>query len=296
MQVIALVNQKGGCGKTTAAIHMGAALARAGSRVLLVDLDPQAHATLGLGCEGEGAPALHEVLSAGVPARDALRAAPAGMTLLPASPRLAEFEETSNQALAPESRLRRALAPLAREFDHVVLDCPPRADGVLTANALATCTLATLVVETGAFALQGALRALALLGEVARAQGSRFDVRVLATLFDRRTRFEREVLIALQARFGRAMFETAIRRDVRLREAVAHGVPVQEFAPRCHASLDFAALARELGEYTPTEGRALSEEDAALPDHAGPELALVRSAEAPAAPRGGPREPFQPSL
>lgn len=296
MQVIALVNQKGGCGKTTAAIHTGAALSSLGSRVLIVDLDPQAHATLGLGCEGEGAPGLHEVLSSGAPARDALRGAPSGMKLLPAGPRLAEFEESSNQALAPERRLRRALAPLSGEFDHAILDCPPRADGVLTANALAACTLAMLVVETGAFALQGALRALALLGEVARAQHSRFDVRVLATLFDRRTRFEREVLIALQARFGRAMFETAIRRDVRLREAVAHGIPAQEFAPRSHAAHDFGALAQELAAYLPVEGRPLTPEDASLSGEEGNDLAPALGAETAAAARGGPREPLRSAL
>lgn len=257
MRVISLVNQKGGCGKTTAAIHLGAALARRGARVLIVDLDPQAHATLGLGCEAEGRGNLADVLLHGTAAELALREAPLGMSLLPSSARLAEFEEAAAVSLDVEGRLRRALAPLVPEFDYALLDCPPRADGVLTANALSASSVVVLVVETGAFALQGALRALAMLEETARSQEARFDVRVLATLFDRRTRFEREVLVALQARFGALMFETAVRKDVRLREAVACGLPLQEFAPRARASGDFAALAEEVVGMRLADGREL---------------------------------------
>lgn len=258
MRVFSLVNQKGGCGKTTAAIHLGAALARKGARVLLVDLDPQGHATLGLGCETEGRANLADVLLHGGAAEQALREAPAGMTLLPSSPRLAEFEEASAVSLGAEGRLRRALGPLASDFDFALLDCPPRADGVLTANALSASSVVVLVVETGAFALQGALRALALLGETARSQEARFDVRVLATLFDRRTRFEREVLVALQARFGALMFDTAVRKDVRLREAVACGLPLQEIAPKARASGDFSALAEEFAGLRLSDGRDLN--------------------------------------
>lgn len=260
MRVLSLVNQKGGCGKTTAAIHLGAALARKGARVLVVDLDPQGHATLGLGCEPEGGPNLADVLSSGACARDALRDAPSGLALLPASARLAEFEEAAAVSLGVEGRLRRALASVALDFEYALLDCPPRADGVLTANALAASSVAMLVVETGAFALQGALRALALLGETARAQEARFDVRVLATLFDRRTRFEREVLVALQARFGALMFDTAVRKDVRLREAVACGVPAQDLAPRSRGARDFAALAEEVTAIRLSDGRELDAE------------------------------------
>lgn len=280
MRVLSLVNQKGGCGKTTAAIHLGTALARRGARVLLVDLDPQGHATLGLGCEAEGRGNLADVLLHGTTAEQALRDAPAGMSLLPSSARLAEFEEAAAVSLDVEGRLRRALAPLAAEYDFALLDCPPRADGVLTANALAASSVVVLVVETGAFALQGALRALAMLGETARSQEARFDVRVLATLFDRRTRFEREVLVALQARFGALMFETAVRKDVRLREAVACGLPLQEIAPGARASGDFAALAEEIAGMRLTDGRELEAER-------HPSVAAASSHEHP----GGAREP-----
>lgn len=274
MRVLSLVNQKGGCGKTTAAIHLGAALARRGARVLVVDLDPQGHATLGLGCESEGGANLADVLLHGASVGDALRETPAGLTLLPASARLAEFEEAATVSLGVEGRLRRALAPLALEYEYALLDCPPRVDGVLAANALAASSVAVLVVETGAFALQGALRALALLGETARSQEARFDVRVLATLFDRRTRFEREVLVALQARFGALMFDTAVRKDVRLREAVACGAPVQEIAPNSRGTRDFAALAEEVAGLRLSDGRDLDADVEAVPN-------AVRASESP---------------
>lgn len=246
MRVLSLVNQKGGCGKTTAAINLAGALAAAERRVLVVDLDPQAHGTLGLGVDVDCGLSLFDVLAEGVSARSAVLRAPGGIHLIPASARLAEFEEASERTIRPESALAGALTEVASDYDYALLDCPARADGVLTANALYASTLVLLVVETGAFALQGALRALKLFSEIGERQGSSFDLRVLGTLFDRRTRFARELLVAMQARFGDGMFDTVIRTSVRLREAAAHGVPVQVLDPRSSAAGDFAALAQEV--------------------------------------------------
>jgi chromosome partitioning protein len=246
MRVLSLVNQKGGCGKTTAAINLAGALAAAERRVLVVDLDPQAHGTLGLGVDVDRGLSLYEVLAESVSARSAVLRGPGGVHLIPAGPRLAEFEEASERTIRPESALCAALSEVAGEFDYALLDCPARADSVLTANALYATTLALLVVETGAFALQGALRALSLFTEIGERQGSSFDLRVLGTLFDRRTRFARELLVAMQARFGERMFDTVIRTSVRLREAAAHGMPVQVLDPRSSAAGDFRALAQEV--------------------------------------------------
>jgi len=257
MRVLSLVNQKGGCGKTTTAIQLAAALSLAGKRVLVVDLDPQAHATLGLSAHAESGPSIADVLCDRVTAREALRSAPCGLSLLPASQRLAEFEEESARLLGPERRLREALTDLADRFDFALVDCPARADGVLAANALCASTSALLVIETGAFALQGALRARALFEQIARDQGSRFDLRVVGTLFDRRTRFARELLVALHARFGEAMYDTVVRTSVRLREAAACGRPVFEIAPRSSAADDFHALAAEVLAERPRLGSEL---------------------------------------
>jgi chromosome partitioning protein len=251
VNTLALVNQKGGCGKTTAAINLAGALAERGRRVLLVDLDPQAHATLGLGCAPCDEPTLMEVLLGEVSVEGAVFDAPGGIHLLPATSDLSEFEDISARLMHAESALATALetavsAPAGRPFDDVVLDCPPRVDGILARNALRAADTAVLVVETGAFALQGAVQAIGVLDEVADGIGeAAFDLKVLGTMFDRRTRFARELLIALHARFGPAMFDTVIRTSVRLREAAAHGKPVQILDPACRASGDFAALAEE---------------------------------------------------
>ena len=246
MQVLALVNQKGGCGKTTAAVNLAGALAQRGERVLLVDLDPQAHATLALGWARGETRELFDVLQSAAALEEATYAAPGGIALLPATLKLAEFEETAARTLHAETVLATTLDAARSSYDVVLLDCPPRVDGVLAANALGACDVAVLVVETGAFALQGAVQARKLLDEVRADRRLGFDVRVLGTLFDRRTRFAREVLIALQARFGQEMFETVLRSSVRLREVAALGAPVQVVDPGCRAASDFSALAAEV--------------------------------------------------
>ncbi len=249
MFVLALVNQKGGCGKTTAAVNLAGALAALGRPVLLVDLDPQAHATLALGAApGSTAPTSFDLLASEASIEDVEQCVAGDVWVAPASLELAQFEEVSARLIEPEQRLRTVLEEAREVYDYVLIDCPPRADGVLTANALNACDCAVLVVETGAFALQGALAAQRILEE-RLAQGDRaFEVRVLATMFNRRLRIAREILIAMQARFGERLFQTAIRESVRLRECAALGAPVQVVDPASRSAEDFASLAREIIE------------------------------------------------
>lgn len=248
VSLLSLVNQKGGCGKTTTAVNLAGALAARGERVLLVDLDPQAHATMALGCALVDEPSIADVLLGEATALQAVQPGPGGIDLLPACPRLAEFEEVSERLLHPEQRLAEAVAGLEGRYRWVLVDCPPRADGVLCANALYASTTALLVVETGAFALQGALQALRVFEETAERQGKKPPVKVVGTLFDRRTKFARELLVAMHGRFGDDMFDTVIRTSVRLREAPAVGLPIQELAPTSRAAADFDALTEEVLE------------------------------------------------
>lgn len=268
MHVLSLVNQKGGCGKTTAAVNLAGALAAKGRRVLLVDLDPQAHATMALGWAVADEPVLLEVLQGISGVDEAIVSAPGGVWLLPATEDLAEFEEEAARRLHPERVLREALELMRTEFDEVILDCPPRVDGVLAANALRASDTAILVVETGAFALQGAVKARAILESLRAELAAPFDVRVLATLFDRRTRFARELLLAMHGRFSGDLFETAIRTSVRLREAAALGVPVQVLDPSCRAAVDFEALANNWLDHEVSRDREVP----GAPFHAQPTL------------------------
>lgn len=259
MKTLALVNQKGGCGKTTAAVNLAGALAARGQRVCLLDLDPQAHATMALAVAVErGERSIADVLLRGVSLREALRGGPGGIALVPATLELGELEESAVRTLHPERLLAQALGEFDGDFDFALLDCPPRADGVLTANALRACEVAVLVVEISAFALQGGIQALRVFEELAQDMDAPFELRALGTLFDRRTEMARELLIGTHARFARALFDTVIHQSARLREAAASGVPVQVLDPSCRATRDFQALAEEVCALEPRRALALS--------------------------------------
>ncbi|MSR62914.1 MAG: ParA family protein [Planctomycetes bacterium] len=247
MKTLALVNQKGGCGKTTTAVNLAGALAVRGERVLLVDLDPQAHATMALSvCVEPGERSIADVLLRGTSLGEVVRAARGGIALVPATLELGELEEAAGRTLHPERLLSQALSEVELDYDYALLDCPPRADGVLTANALRAADVAVLVIEMGAFALQGALKAEAVFAELAGDMDARFELRAVGTLFDRHAALARELLIGTQARFGARLFDSVIHQSGRLREAAASGQPVQILDPACRAARDFQALAEEV--------------------------------------------------
>jgi chromosome partitioning protein len=257
MHVLAFVNQKGGCGKTTTAVHLSGALAARGERVLLVDLDPQAHATLALGWAIEREPSAIDLMRDRVTVHEAALPAPGGLHLLAATARLAEFEEVAARTLGPERVLRRALERCAWSYDFVLVDCPPRTDGVLAANALRAADLAVLVIECGTFALQGALRAVDVLEEVAGTMERPFDLRAVGTLLDPSTELARETAIGLHAQFGPLLFDTFVRTSERLRECAAAGLPVQALDPAGPAARDFEALAEEVQAWAAASTREL---------------------------------------
>ena len=247
MRVIAIANQKGGSGKTTTAINLGACLARLGERTLIVDLDPQAHASLGL---SRGKPALegatvYDTLTNGGALAGVVRSVSDNLDLAPSSPRLLLAEQRLGGLPHGEETLSRALADVEGRYAFVLIDCPPTG-GLLTANAVRAAHETIITVETGFFALYGVSQLLELIQGLPGESGDPVRVRALATMFDGRTSFAREILKDLTGYFGEALFQTVIHSNVKLKEASSYGLPIVDYDPRARGSLDYMALAQEV--------------------------------------------------
>jgi chromosome partitioning protein len=244
MRVIAIANQKGGCGKTTTAINLGACLARLGRRTLIVDLDPQAHASLGLirGNPDLDGATVYDALLDGGSFEGVVRKVSDNLDLAPSNPRLLLTEQRLNLLPHGEETLKRAIAGIGETYDFVLIDCPPTG-GLLTANAVRAADETIITVETGFFALYGVSQ---LLEFIEGAAGSPPRIRALATLYDRRTAFGREILKDLSGYFGEALFGTVIHSNVKLKEASSFGVPIVDYDPRARGCQDYMALAQEV--------------------------------------------------
>jgi chromosome partitioning protein len=262
MRVIAIVNQKGGCGKTTTVVNLAGCLAADGFRVLVADIDPQAHATLALGidpeepdenlyevlAEPEGASALARVI---LPAAAGVDVAPSGIVLSALEQRLvSEPVETRTEKLAA------ALDRVAEDYDFALVDCPPNV-GLLTFNALRAAGEVIVPLETSPFAIHGVQKLIDTIALLSERIGHALSVRVLPTLYDGRTRYARRTLGRIRELFGELCFDTVIRLNVKLREAAAAGLPIGVYAPSAHGAADYAALAVEV-EAASREARAAS--------------------------------------
>jgi chromosome partitioning protein len=244
-RVIALANQKGGVGKTTTAINLGAALAGRGKRVLVFDFDPQANSSAGLGIRTEGATS-YEVVIGGASAQDvAVATTVEGLMLVPATPSLAGAEVELVPMMAREFRLRRALEQARGAYDYVLIDCPPSL-GLLTVNALAAADDVIVPVQCEYLALEGLGQLTSTLELVRRNlnPGLRLTGLVL-TMFDGRTNLSQQVADEVRSHFSNT-FNTVIPRSVRLSEAPSHGLPISQYDPTSRASAAYDALADEV--------------------------------------------------
>lgn len=253
-RVISIVNQKGGCGKTTTAVNLAGALAEQGARVLVVDMDPQGHATLALGLDpDELSENLYEVLTDPEgPERleQILIQVAQGIELAPASIVLSALEQqlSGDQHQTRTERLTSALATLRRPFDFVLIDCPP-AVSLLTFNALRASDEVIVPLEASFFGIDGVQKLLETIGLLEQRTGHHVSVRVLPTLFDGRTRYARETLRDIRQLFDDLCFATVIRQNVKLQEAARHGLPINLFAPSCTGTQDYAAAALEVAAF-----------------------------------------------
>lgn len=245
--VYAIANQKGGVGKTTTAVNVAACIAEAGYETLLVDVDPQANATVGLGRPRDAEPSIYDVLSGRATAAETIVTTTVpGLALLPSHPDLAAATVELPRSPGSENRLRDALAPVRDRYAYTLLDCPP-ALGPLTINALVAADRVIVPVQTEYFALEGLAGLLDTLALVQRELNPRLAVAgMLLTMHDGRTNLGRDVEREVREHFPSLVFDTVIPRNVRIGEAPSFGVPVIHHDPHCAGSDAYFELAKEV--------------------------------------------------
>jgi chromosome partitioning protein len=245
--VYAIANQKGGVGKTTTAVNVAACIAEAGFDTLLVDIDPQANATLGLGLPKDCVPNVYDVLAGRSELAGAVRdTAIARLKLVPAHADLAGANVELPREPGSETRLRAALEGIRGRFDYVLLDCPPSL-GPLTVNALVAADRVIVPVQTEYFALEGLAGLLDTLALIQRELNPRLTIAgMLLTMHDGRTRLARDVEREVREHFQALVFDTVIPRNVRVGEAPSYGRPVTHHDPHCAGADAYFELAKEV--------------------------------------------------
>jgi chromosome partitioning protein len=246
MSVIAFVNQKGGVGKTTTTVNLGAALARSGRSVLVVDMDPQANATSALGREAVPGRDIYDLLLDSVPAAEAIvDTTAAGVLLIPSSRDLAGAEIDLVAVAGREQRLRQALAPIRDRYDYVLIDCPPSL-GLLTVNALAAADEVIVPVQCEYLALEGLGHLARTLELVRQRLNPALRLRGLVmTMFDARTNLAQEVVNEVRRHFPQT-YASVIPRSVRLSEAPSHGLTIFDYDRGSRGALAYQSLGEEV--------------------------------------------------
>ncbi|MDP8959048.1 MAG: AAA family ATPase [Actinomycetota bacterium] len=246
-QVVAVTNQKGGVGKSTTAINLGAAVAFQGDRVLLVDLDPQGNATSGLGVDrGSISRSAYDILLGETPLEDVIEPTSVlDLFVVPATIDLAGAEIELVSMFSRELRLRNALKSVEGDFDFVLVDCPPSL-GLLTVNALAAAHEALIPIQCEYYALEGLGQLLRNIQLVQRNLNPPLTVGgVVLTMYDARTNLAAQVAQQVRGHFGEVAYRTVVPRTVRLSEAPSYGEPIEAFDPMSRGAIAYRELGRE---------------------------------------------------
>ncbi|MGW8325481.1 MAG: ParA family protein [Desulfobacterales bacterium] len=250
MRVIASANQKGGCGKTTTAINLSSSLSLKGQKVLLIDFDPQAHATMGLNVKASDLDkTIYDVITPkkngflGI--KDILLPVKDNFDLAPSSLILSAFEQELSGLEGRENRLFQAIQSIKEQYDFIVIDCPPSI-GHLSFNALRACDEVIIPIDMSLFSLRGVAKLIEIIVLLKDEIGHDIQSRALITMYDRRTRYSRTVLEKVQAEFGNNVFDTVIRYNIRLRETADLGLPVGDYDKNAIGHMDYENLAEEV--------------------------------------------------
>lgn len=250
MRIIAVANQKGGCGKTTTAINLSSALVSKGQKILLIDCDPQAHATMGLNVKPSDlessmynviTPKENERLSLSdvkVPLKDRFDLAPSSVILSAVEQELSGVE-------GREEMLTKALQSVNGTYDYIIIDCPPSI-GLLSFNALRAAEEVIIPIDMSLFSLRGIAKLLEIVLLLKDELGHEITSRALITMYDYRTRYSRRVFEKVKEQFGEDVFETVIRYNIRLRETVDYGLPIVDYDKHAIGSKDYQDLAEEI--------------------------------------------------
>ena len=247
-RILAIANQKGGVGKTTTSVNLAASLAQKGRRVLVVDMDPQANATSGLGMpRGSVQEGIYEalVLDRSVRELTQLTEVP-GLWLVPATRELAGAEIELVGVDERAQRLKRALEPVMAMYDYIVIDCPPSL-GLLTLNSLVAATAVVIPMQCEYYALEGLSRLIETMDQVRAAYNPSLELAgIVLTMVDLRTNLTQQVADEVRTHFPDKVYTTSIPRNVRLSEAPSHGKPICLYDVRSSGSQSYLALAQEL--------------------------------------------------
>ena len=247
-KVLAIINQKGGVGKSTTAINLAAALADDGYKVLVIDFDPQGNTTSGFGVEKEGLDnCVYDALMQDYPMADLIvETAVPGAYVVPSTIQLAGAEIELVSQMAREAVLKEIVDPLRADFDYIFIDCPPSL-GLLTINALVATDGLLIPIQCEFYALEGVTKLLESMKMVkARLNRGLYVYGVLMTMYDSRTTLSKQVVEEVAQYFGDTIFQTIIPRSVKVSEAPSHGLPVTLYAPSNKGSLAYRELAKEV--------------------------------------------------